>query len=80
MSGTKEGAAKAAQTSRDLFGEDWFKQIGSMSWKNPKRSHKTGFALLKKEQHLEISKKGGKVTKEDYKPSLTQTNDTGVSE
>lgn len=80
MAGNKEGALKAAETNRKRHGDDFYKKIGGQSWKNPERSHKTGFALLKKEQHLEISKKGGQVTKEDYKPKLTKENDTGVSE
>lgn len=83
MAGNKEGALKAAETNKKRHGDDFYKKIGGQSWKNPERSHKTGFALLKKEQHLEISKKGGQVTKEDYKTNQsnrTQTNDTGVSE
>lgn len=67
MAGTKEGSQKAAETNKLRHGPDFYKNIGSKSWKNPERSRKTGFALLKKDKHLEISKKGGQKTKEDYK-------------
>lgn len=80
MAGNKDGAAKAAETNKLRHGPDFYKVIGGKSWKNPNRSHKTGFALLKKEQHLEISKKGGQKTKEDYQPKLTKEDHTGVSE
>lgn len=66
MPGTPEGALKAKQTN---IAKDpaFYANIGSKSWDNPDRSRKTGFALLDKEQHIEISKKGGQKTKEDYK-------------
>lgn len=85
MAGNKEGAKKAAE--KNLASDpNFYKKIGGQSWKNPERSHKTGFALLKKEKHLEISKKGGQKTKEDYKTSqidpVTEANqvNSGVSE
>lgn len=69
MAGNKEGARKAAE--KNLASDpNFYKNIGGQSWKNPERSRKTGFALLKKEKHLEISKKGGQKTKEDYKTNI----------
>jgi hypothetical protein len=79
MAGTKAGGAKAAKTNKALFGDDWYKQIGKDSWKNPNRSRKTGFAVMSKEKHIEISKKGGQVKKEDYHIKPEKIN-TGVSE
>lgn len=72
MPGNKEGALKAAKTNKERHGADFYKKIGAKSWDNP-RSHKTGFALLPKEKHIEISKKGGQKTKEDYHTSETET-------
>lgn len=67
MAGNSEGARKGAITNKQRHGEDFFKKIGSRSWNDPNRSRKTGFALLPKDKHLEISKKGGQATKEDYR-------------
>lgn len=83
MPGTKEGAAKARETNKLRHGPDFYAQIGSESWKNPERSRKTGFALLDKEEHIEISKKGGQKTKEDYKktnPGLDEEVSTSAGE
>lgn len=63
MSGTKAGAAKAALTNKEKYGEDFYKNIGSQSWKNPARSHETGFALLPKEVVVELGRQGGKKNK-----------------
>jgi general stress protein YciG len=63
MAGTKQGAAKAAQTNKDKYGKDFYRQIGAQSWKNPKRSRTTGFALLPKEQVVELGRKGGQQNK-----------------
>lgn len=82
MAGNKEGARKAALTIKQKHGEDFYSKIGGSSWKNPERSHKTGFALLDKEKHLELSKKGGQKTKEDYKEKAdptTQASEVGPS-
>lgn len=66
MAGTKSGAAK---TRAKLLAKDpeHFKNIGKNSWKNPERSHKTGFALLDEKTHKELSAHGGKKTKEEYR-------------
>lgn len=72
MAGNKEGSLKAAKTNKEKYGPDFYKKIGSKSWSNPDRSRKTGFALLKKEKHLELSKKGGQKTKKDYKTTKLQ--------
>jgi general stress protein YciG len=63
MSGTKEGAAKAALTNKDKYGQDFYRKIGAKSWDNPDRSHETGFALLPKEKVVELGRKGGQQNK-----------------
>jgi hypothetical protein len=63
MAGTKEGAAKAAKTNKEKYGEDFYKNIGAKSWDNPERSHETGFALLPKKVRAELGRKGGKKNK-----------------
>lgn len=87
MAGNKEGAQKARETNKKKYGPDYYSQIASLSWKNPNRSRKTGFALLSREKHVELSKKGGKKTKSDYKKKEETTASTeadkertGVSE
>ena len=79
MAGSKEGAAKARETilKKD---PDFYRNIGGKSWKNPERSRKTGFALLDEKEHKELSKKGGKVTKEGYKSSKAKDSSTGTGE
>ena len=78
MAGTKLGGQKAA--AKNLAKDpDFYKNIGGQSWKNPDRSHETGFALLPKEKHLELSKKGGKKTKADYS-TQTKSLSTGTGE
>lgn len=66
MSGTKEGAKKAHLTKLDKYGDSFYRKIGRQSWKN-ERDHNVGFAKLDKETHIEISRRGGKKTKQDYK-------------
>jgi hypothetical protein len=68
MAGTKEGARKGALTNKQKYGPDFYKKIGSQSWKNPERSHETGFALRPKEVRVELGRLGGKKTKNEYKP------------
>jgi general stress protein YciG len=80
MAGTKEGSIKAAETNKQRHGDDFYSKIGKRSWQNPERSHVTGFATLPKEKHLEISKKGGQKTKEDYKTNTaTEVKELGTS-
>lgn len=84
MAGTKEGSLKAAETNRKRHGDDFYSKIGSQSWKNPERSHVTGFAKLPKEKVIEYGRKGGSKTKEDYKTKTTESTEvnqdsTGVS-
>ncbi|UOF77986.1 small hydrophilic plant seed protein [Caudoviricetes sp.] len=93
MAGTKEGALKARDTNIQNHGADFYKKIGSKSWKNPERSHKTGFAL-NPELAVEAGRKGGKKTKSEYKTQKeewttadelkeiieSQDDDSGVSE
>lgn len=63
MAGTKEGAVKAAQTNKEKYGPDFYREIGAKSWDNPERSHETGFALLPKEKVVELGRKGGQQNK-----------------
>ena len=79
MAGNREGALKGAETNRQKHGPDFYKKIGSKSWNNPNRSHKTGFALMQKETHLEVSKKGGSRKKEDYKKTANVHQETSGS-
>lgn len=66
MAGNKEGGKKAAATNRAKYGADFYAKIGEQSWKDPKRSRATGFAL-NKQLAVEAGRKGGKKTKDDYK-------------
>lgn len=79
MAGNKEGAAKARETilKKD---PDFYRNIGGQSWKNPERSHKTGFALLDEKEHKALSKKGGQKTKEDYNTSKVKSRRTTTGE
>lgn len=93
MAGNREGALKARETNKKKYGSDFYKNIGSKSWKNPERSRKTGFAL-NSELAKEAGRKGGKKTKSEYKTQEdqwttaeelkqiieSQDDDTGVSE
>ena len=65
MAGNREGALKARDTNRKKYGKDFYKNIGGKSWKNPDRSHKTGFAL-NPDLAVEAGRKGGKKTKSEY--------------
>ena len=68
MSGTKIGSAKAAKTTKEKYGEDFYRQIGA---KGGKRSKTGGFAstvigkdgLTGKERALRAGSKGGKISK-----------------
>jgi len=66
MAGNKEGAAKAKQTIL-AKNPNFYKEIGALSWSDPNRSHETGFANLDEVTHRELSSKGGKKTKDEYK-------------
>jgi hypothetical protein len=66
VAGTKEGALKGKLTNELKYGKDYYKNIGSKSWKNPNRSRKTGFALIPKEKVVEYAKVGGSRKKSDY--------------
>lgn len=71
MAGNREGALKARETNKKKYGPDFYKNIGSKSWKNPERSRKTGFAL-NSELAKEAGRKGGKKTKSEYKTQDTE--------
>lgn len=67
MAGSKEGALKARQTNIERYGADFYKKIARRSWSDPKRSRAVGFAL-NKDLASEVGRKGGKKTKNEYKP------------
>lgn len=71
MAGNKQGALKAAETNKKKYGPDFYAKIGGQSWKNPERSHKTGFAL-NPELAVEAGRKGGKKTKDEYKTTHSE--------
>lgn len=56
MSGTREGGALAAQTNKTKYGENFYKEIGSIGGKKkvPK-----GFALMTPEKRKEAGRVGG---------------------
>lgn len=83
MAGTKAGAAKARETNKEKYGDNYYAEIAKGSWKNPERSRLTGFALLETEEHKALSQKGGLKKKTDYKTTESpETNQerTGASE
>lgn len=82
MAGTSEGAKKAALTNKQKYGENIYAEIGALSWKDPNRSRKTGFALMTEEQRREAGKKGGSKKKTIRKANNEEPNktSTGVSE
>lgn len=62
MPGTKAGAKKAMETIKKRYGQDengkslLHKAVGAIGGAT---STNTGFALMDKEKHREVSKKGG---------------------
>jgi len=61
MSGNAIGGQKAAQTNKQIYGEDFYRNIGSMGGKeSAKRGHleKVGFAA-NRERAREAGRKGG---------------------
>lgn len=66
MSGNAIGALKARQKNLDAD-PDFYKKIGALSWKNPERSHETGFALVPEDIRKELGAKGGRKTKKEYR-------------
>ena len=79
MAGNREGALKARDTNIQKHGPDFYKKIGSESWKNPERSRKTGFAL-DPSLAVEAGRKGGKKTKSDYKTKTEEEKWTTAEE
>lgn len=65
MSGSREGAIKAAQTARERHGKDFHAKAASKSWNNPNRSRKVGFAIMDPDTHKNVSAKGGRSTKDE---------------
>jgi hypothetical protein len=59
MAGTKEGGLKAAATNREKFGEDFYKQIGSVGGK----LGRTGGFYGNKELASRAGKIGGTISR-----------------
>lgn len=61
MSGTKEGGAKASETNRKKYGENFYKEIGAIggSKKNPDK----GFGSKTPEERREAGRKGGTISR-----------------
>ena len=67
MSGTKAGAAKAARTNKERYGEDFYANIGAKGGKN---STTGGFYYSKVNgltKHIEAGRKGGKISRKGQK-------------
>ena len=60
MAGTTIGGAKCAKTNKAKYGENYYKNIGSIGGKAkvPK-----GFALMDAEKLSEVSRKGGRISR-----------------
>lgn len=84
MAGNSEGARKAAQTAKEKYGEHFHAKNAAMSWSDPTRNRRVGFALLDEQKRKELGAKGGRKTKEDYKETAidtkTQEKRTGASQ
>lgn len=77
MAGTKAGGLKAAATNRAKHGEDFYRRLGKMSWKNPQRaiggfaSNKVGADGLTGRQRAKIAgEKGGRLHWKNKKKGL----------
>ena len=57
MTGTKEGAKKAAQRNKELYGEDFYRNIGKTG--GSRKNANKGFGSATPEQRSEWGKKGG---------------------
>lgn len=67
MAGTKAGGLKAAQTNKQQFGEDFYKNIGSKGGKNGKGpGYKGGFAADNKRAKI-AGAKGGSISRRTSK-------------
>ena len=64
MPGTKEGGAKARQTTIDKFGEDYWKRIGKFG--GSQRSPKKGFGSNRELARL-AGQKGGTISRRGSK-------------
>jgi general stress protein YciG len=59
MAGTKDGGIKAAETNKQIHGEDFYKRIGAIGGRN---GHTGGFAA-NRELAREAGRKGGFISK-----------------
>lgn len=57
MAGTVTGGQRAAATNKKLYGEDFFRSIGSLGGR--KSGIPKGFALMDPEKRKEAGRKGG---------------------
>lgn len=62
MSGTIAGGRRAAQTNKELYGEDFYKNIGAMGGRATYHGKK-GFASMDKDKVAEAGRKGGSVSR-----------------
>ena len=60
MPGTKAGAAKAQQTLRARYGDDFYKRIGSKGGKSAVRPELKGFGSLGHDAAVKAGRKGAK--------------------
>lgn len=59
MAGTKAGGAKAAQTNKERYGEDFYKTIGTTGGKNGT----TGGFYANRALAREAGRKGGRISR-----------------
>lgn len=58
MAGTINGGKKAADRNKQLYGDDFYRRIGSKGGKNGKGAKK-GFAAMPREKRVAAGRKGG---------------------
>ena len=63
MSGTKDGALKAARTNREKYGKDFYKEIGAKGGRN---GHTGGFYANRELARI-AGAKGGRISKRGRK-------------
>ncbi len=60
MAGTKAGGKAAAETNKNKYGADFYKNIGSIGG-STKTDKLRGFAAMTREKLIAASSKGGKI-------------------
>ena len=69
MSGTSKGSTKGAKTNKKLYGDDFYRKMGSIGGK---AKGLKGFALMSREKRVAAGKIGGKVPTGQGKVILTR--------